>query len=501
MHAASLANQRSDSAPTLKPPAGIVDRALLSPLAAPPTVKEELGTVGPYHLRELIGEGGMGLVYRAEDSFLKRPVALKIMRPDVAKDERAWKRFLIEAQATAALKNDRIATIYQIGEDNGQFYLAMELLSGEPLESRLRRGPMPIRLVLWVAREAALGLAVAHDAGFIHRDIKPGNLWLETKPGAGPAVDPLHRFRNEHANRPLDPSYLRVKILDFGLVRLGHDEIGRNKSIVGTPAYMAPEQAAGHGSDARSDIFSLGVVLFRMLTGQLPFQGETTMELLTALSSQPAPPVTKYNPMVPPALTNLVARMLSRDPAARPATAANLAREIEVIERTILAPKTLSRKSRRQTIIIGAAMIAALAVFAGGWALWNNRTTSEDTLATTVLPAKAILTPSEAAQVIGDQVRVEFVVGVVERAGDVAYLYESAPKSDDVTFRVTVPQHIILAMRKRGSYWPDVLKGSRLRLQGQVSREGKFAEILIGDPTQFEKILYNDVLTTSTPSK
>ncbi len=107
------------------------------------------------------------------------------------------------------------------------------------------------------------------------------------------------------------------------------------------------------------------------------------------------------------------------------------------------------------------------------------------------------MTPEEAARVVGDQVRVEFVVGFIDRKGDLAYLYESAPKGDDVTFRVTLPRHIVSAMRKRGSFWPDTLQGARLRLQGQVSREGKFAEILVGDSQQFEKIIYNDRLSTT----
>jgi serine/threonine protein kinase len=478
---------------------GVAARPPSIAAAGPAAPAAELGMVGPYRLCELIGEGGMGLVYRAEDTFLKRPVALKVMRPDVAKDERSWKRFLIEAQATAALRNDRIATIYQIGEDKGRFFLAMELLSGEPLEARLRRGPMTMRQVLWVAREAAMGLAVAHEAGFIHRDIKPGNLWLETKPGAGLPADPLHRFRGGPADRLPEPTYLRVKILDFGLVRLGQDEISRKKAIVGTPAYMSPEQAAGHGSDARSDIFSLGVVMFRMLTGKLPFEGETTMELLTALTTQTAPPVSKYNAAVPPALTNLIGRMLSRDPAARPGMAAHLVREIEAIERALTAPKP-ARRSRRQELFVVGAMVLALIVFGGSWAVFQaNQSSADGGLPVVAAPAKALLTPEEAAQVIGDHVRVEFVVGVVNRAGDVAYLYESAPKGDDVTFRVALPQHLIAAMRKRGSFWPDTLQGARLRLQGQVSREGRFAEILVGDLSQFETIVYNDRAMTNPP--
>jgi serine/threonine protein kinase len=480
---------------------GLVDQANSTGQLASPVPGHALGAVGPYLLRELIGEGGMGLVYRAEDSFLKRSVALKIMRPDVSKDERSWKRFLMEAQATAALKNDRIATIYQIGEDKGRFYLAMELLWGEPLEARLRRGPMPIRQVIWVVREAALGLAVAHEAGFVHRDIKPGNLWLETKAGTATPADPLHRFRHGPTGAVPEPSYIRVKILDFGLVRLAQDEENRKKSVVGTPAYMSPEQAAGHSSDARSDIFSLGVVMFRMLTGQLPFEGETTMELLTALTSQVAPPVTKYNPSVPPALSALVTKMLSRDPVARPPMASTIVRELDAIERTILAPPPKPKQSRRHGWLVPAIMVSAVVVFGGGWVLFHDRSaaTDETTMPIAAAPANAVMTPEEAARVIGDQVKVEFVVGHIDRSGDVAYLYESAPKGDDVVFRVSLPRHIIAAMRKRGSFWPDTLQGARLRLQGQVSREGRFAEILVGDSSQFEKIVYNDRLTTSTP--
>lgn len=486
----------AESAPEL-----INKAAGLVPIDPPPLPELAPRNIGPYIIRELIGEGGMGLVYRAEDQFLRRPAALKVMKADVARDERAWKLFLTEAQATASLKDDRIATIYQIGEDKGQFYLAMELLKGESLEARLRRAPMSIAQSLWVVREAAMGLAVAHAAGFIHRDIKPANLWLETTTGSKPSVDQLQKFRAEAEENP----YLRVKILDFGLVRLEQDGDGRRRnSVVGTPTYMAPEQAAGLAADQRADIFSLGVVLYRLLTGRLPFNGQSTMEVLTALASETAPPVNALNANVPAPLVELVQRMLSRDPTGRPSTAADLARLIMAIERELTVPRERPRRNKKTVIYALAAMTAAICAFTAIWLSIQRRRPAEDVATVAPLTANSgAMTPADVVNAIGDDVLVEFTVGAIRRADDQTFLYEKppAPEAEDVTFRVALPKHIIVAMRKRGSNWPDALNSAKLRLRGIILREGKFAEIVIGDLEQLEKILYSDKTNAKTLPK
>ena len=232
-----------------------------------------------YRVRRCIGEGGMGLVFEAEDTDLLRSVALKVIRPELAGIPQVVRRFLREARAMAALKHDHIVTIYQVGQQRGTPYLAMEYLRGMSLHRWLERGHRPsVDLVLRLGRELAAGLAAAHGRGLIHRDIKPANIWLEAPIG-------------------------RAKILDFGLARTqSHDvQITNPGSAVGTPAYMAPEQARGQGDDASCDLFSLGCVLYQLCTRRLPFPGTTVIAVLTSLSMDTPPLPRELNPALPPA--------------------------------------------------------------------------------------------------------------------------------------------------------------------------------------------------------
>jgi serine/threonine protein kinase len=294
---------------------------------APPQGPGELGRLGTYRVLRVLGVGGMGVVFQAEDPGLKRTVALKAMKPALAASDTARKRFLREAQATAALDHDHIVHIYQVGEDRGVPFLAMQLLKGQTLEDRLRReNKMPLAEVLRIGREVADGLAEAHQSGLIHRDIKPSNIWL-----AGDRQ--------------------RVKILDFGLARAVADDahLTQSGTVTGTPAYMAPEQAQGQQVDARSDLFSLGCVLYRLCTGEVPFRGANTMAtLLAVVQTQPKPP-RELDPDTPPALSELVMRLLAKDPAKRPSSADAVIEAIESIgrERTdVLSPTGISGERR-----------------------------------------------------------------------------------------------------------------------------------------------------------
>jgi serine/threonine protein kinase len=258
----------------------------------------------------------MGMVFVAEDPHLERQVALKVMRPEVARRGGAGKRFSREARLAASINSDHIVTIYQVGEDRGVPFLAMELLQGSTLEAWLTEHSRPaVPDILRIGREIALGLAAAHERGLIHRDIKPANIWLET---------------------PDD----RVRILEFGLARLadGSDNLTQSGSVVGTPAYIAPEQAEGGKVDARADLFSLGCVLYRLCTGQQAFQGATVLSILKALATHTPPPVAQSRPELPPALSALVNRLLAKDAAGRPATAREVAKEIAAIEAAITMP-------------------------------------------------------------------------------------------------------------------------------------------------------------------
>jgi Leucine-rich repeat (LRR) protein len=320
-------------------------------MLAPPRTPDEMGRLGDYRVLEVLGSGGMGVVFRAEDIRLRRHVALKAMRPALAANPKARQRFLREAQLTASLSHDHVVPIHHVGEEKGVPFLAMPLLQGESLDCRLKRGGrLPLAEVLRIGRETADGLAAAHAHGLIHRDIKPANLWLETladEPGG------------------LSPRY-RVKILDFGLARSGEGDVHLTQSgaIVGTPAYMAPEQADGR-VDHRADLFSLGCVLYRMATGEVPFAGDKPLEVLRKVTrDQPRPP-RKINPELPAALADLIMQLLEKDPARRPASAGEVVESLQSLEKDLAAKKEFAQHAgalaagprKRRLALVAAALV------------------------------------------------------------------------------------------------------------------------------------------------
>jgi serine/threonine protein kinase len=292
------------------PAAGAGAPAELYDFLAPAQQDDELGRLGPYRILKILGAGGMGVVYLAEDLTLQRRVALKVMLPTLAVSATNRERFLREARAAAAIEHEHIIPIFQVGEDRGVPYLAMPYLKGETLEDRLQReGKLALSELLRIGRETAEGLAAAQERNLIHRDIKPANLWLEGDKE-------------------------RVKILDFGLARGASDNTGLTQqgAIIGTPAYMAPEQAGSKKVDGRCDLFSLGCVLYRMATGQLPFEGEDALSILMAVASRPPTSPQQLNPRLPLALDQLILRLLAKAPDDRPSSAHEVITALEAIE-------------------------------------------------------------------------------------------------------------------------------------------------------------------------
>lgn len=285
------------------------DVAALVAMLEPPAGPDELGRLGAFRILRLLGKGGMGAVFLAEDVQLRRHVALKVLKPELAGQREGIDRFLREARAAAAVRHDHVVTIYQVGESNGIPFLAQELLEGETLDDRLKReGRLPIRDALRIGHEISAGLAAAHRHGLLHRDIKPSNIWLEG-------------------------SNARVKILDFGLARHEHgdDQLTQSGAIVGTPAYMSPEQAQGLPLDVRSDLFSLGSVLYRMVTGRQPFQGHDTLSCLRSLAVDDPPAPKSLNAEVPAELSDLIVELLQKDRTHRPATAELVSQRLAAI--------------------------------------------------------------------------------------------------------------------------------------------------------------------------
>ena len=321
-------------------------------------------TLGPYDVLSLLGAGGMGEVYSARDTRLGRVVALKTLHPDVAADPERKRRLLLEAQAASALNDPRIVALYDVGNADGVDFLVMEYVEGQTLDKLIPPGGIEIKQALAYAVEIAGGLEKAHEAGIVHRDLKPGNIMITAK-GA-------------------------VKVLDFGLAKLteaaqasASGSAGSVESmaglILGTAAYMSPEQAQGQPVDARSDIFSFGVMLYEMLTGQRPFRGSDRTSTLAAIAGQEPEALTQVNPDLPAKLERIVNRALEKDRDHRYQSAPEILADLRAAPR-----KLRSRRRSRLTKRAALAAAALLLVAAAAWFYlrWRqaHRLTDRDTI-------------------------------------------------------------------------------------------------------------------------
>jgi serine/threonine protein kinase len=273
-----------------------------SVLAAPDN-SSSLGRLGKYDVLGVIGQGGMGVVLKGFDESLHRPVAIKVLARQLATSPTARRRFTREARAAAAINHPNVVTIHSVEEQQGLPFLVMELVNGESLHHRIKQqAPLPVADVLRLGSQVASGLAAAHAQGVIHRDIKPANVMLEEN------VD-------------------RVKITDFGLARVAMDnaELTSQGHRLGTPAYMSPEQVGGQQVDERTDLFSLGCVLYAMIVGRSPFQGTHALDAARKIMDETPLPLDEANPDVPPFLAETVDKLLAKNPAQRFASATEVA--------------------------------------------------------------------------------------------------------------------------------------------------------------------------------
>ncbi|HET8797867.1 MAG TPA: protein kinase [Thermoanaerobaculia bacterium] len=313
--------------------------------------------LGPYEIGALLGAGGMGEVYRATDTRLGRTVAVKVLPPQVAMTAERRARFEREARAIAALSHPHICAVHDVGTDDGTEYLVMEYLEGETLADRIARGPLPPTLVIRYGVQIAEALHHAHRAGITHRDLKPGNIMITA---AG------------------------VKLLDFGLAKSIAASEGSNASelptqvvpvtaegtIVGTVQYMSPEQLEGHLLDHRTDLFSLGVILFEMATGQRPFTGGSPSAIIASIFSSDPPPVRSLQPALPPALERIIATALEKNRDDRWQTAHDVARQLRWLLESSGTSETLDRAAPRRRIPAAAAFAAvALLAALATWGL------------------------------------------------------------------------------------------------------------------------------------
>ena len=307
----------------LGPEAPTLTRTLETPVQV---LKSGSLIAGKYRVIEELGHGGMGIVYKVEDLKLKRFVALKVLPPHLMDSPELRERFLVEAQAAAALNHPNICVIHEVGEDESRLYIAMEYVEGETLRDRIRKGPLEPGEAVDIVNQVAAGLAEAHGKGIIHRDVKSANIMVTAKG--------------------------RAKVMDFGLAKLrGGSSLTKSQTTVGTVAYMSPEQARGEDLDQRTDIWSLGVVLYELLSGRLPFQGDHDQTLIYSILQKEPESLVKIRPSVAPELEHIVFQALTKKAADRYRTMDELQEDLAAVAEGLKPLKARARPSEPERSI------------------------------------------------------------------------------------------------------------------------------------------------------
>lgn len=348
----------------------------------PATDAAYLGRLAHFDVMQVIGRGGMGMVLEAFDSKLQRHVAIKVLDPELANDDLARQRFCREARAAASVTHENVVAVHQVerSADGGLPYLVMQLIAGETLEQRLKRETkLPVAEIVRIAMQAARGLAAAHAQGLVHRDIKPGNILLE-------------------------PPHDRVKLTDFGLARVAEDvKLTSTGFVTGTPLYMAPEQALGEEPDPRSDLFSLGAILYEMASGVTPFTGNSALAILKQIAEAKHKPLRELDASLPAWLAEIVDDLLAKKPADRYQTAADLAEVLEFHwahlktssdELPAVCQVEIANRRKRNRLLLGVTSASVLAAGLLAGMLLSNHDRGPAVVVSSARPAAVLSTNS-----------------------------------------------------------------------------------------------------------
>ena len=432
-----------------------------SEILEPPSRPGLIGMLGDYEIEEKVAAGGMGIVFKARDVLLNRTVAIKVLRLSQVGMNDARKRFFREAQAVAGIDHENIVPIYQVNHEAKSPYLVMPFIRGQTLDEvvKARGAPLAAKEVATIARQIASGLAAAHDRGLIHRDIKPANLLLENETN-------------------------RIWIADFGLARAIWDPaLTQSGSLTGTPLFMSPEQASEGIVGARSDLFSLGSVLYYLATARLPFAGARSLSILRKVCEDDPPAVSELNSNIPDWLARLITRLMQKDPADRPQSAEEI---IAMLDHPELSETNSARRSatakKRQTIPVWAAVGVALAGVAaiaiafhgGGGGFLNNVLDPESPAHRTdggdASSGVTIVRPNgarEAAATLSSAVNSVGVGDVIElsQASDASFLSATLRLERAVTLRAGKGQSPVIEFANTlfDTAWPLKLEGLVLR--------------------------------------